>query len=216
MCATPNLDLNSPIPAPIMGVGLANALTDAGLYHGTALYHLESGETVDATEFAKHRWGNPLLEAFGGLYVTFNYEGAKIYATNFRRYFLSYQTLDPDSVRAMIYTISPHADCEYALDEDYVGWEEYVSSGQIELLEQCYDYLPEEARQEVGWEVEKIRSREIHGGRVPISIAKSFYDNISIAYAPVVLERGLAPVGQKPTLRLLNDEWSILDATEVV
>ncbi len=208
---------NHLLPAAIMDAALADNLTEEGLYHGTVLYHMGPGETIDAAEFAAHRWGSKFLEAFGGLYVTFNYDHARMYAMNLRRDLLSHMGhIVASDASSVIYTISVHEGCAYALDEDYLGWELYLETGTIAFSERFYDYLPGEAVQEVNWEAEKINKTVPYGDKVPPDIAKVFYDDMSRVYASTVLEHGWAPIGQKPTFRLLNDQWSVLDVTEIL
>lgn len=208
------------IDAPIMSYGMAEELTQIGLYHGTALYHMEPGGAVDAETLAARRWNNPLLLPFGGLYVTTDYNKALRYARGIANIVAGNPysaNLPPDidiaDIASVVYTIRVLAGCEYALDEDYVGWEYYADHHEFTI---STDFLGNLAPEEVE-QLEKLQNRiwEAYSQDVPPPAARVFFDYVTKKYAAQLVE-DLYEAASEPSIRLLNDNWEIIDATEVI
>ncbi len=201
------LDLPEPKPS-ILGADLASELTSLGVYHGTALYHLGPDETIDASKMAEQRWDNPLYRSFGGLYVALSKGRAMRYARSLAES-MGVQIEAPSAdISPVVYQIGLEPGCEVALDEDYVGWSDYVGYGLIDFLPDFVAVLrPEDQK----WLQASLKEWEQETDDLEV---RGLYDWVSREYALDVL---VAPMETSAlTWRILNDRWHIIEAEEVV
>lgn len=201
-------------PGAVMSAGLAAQITAEGIYHGTALYHLGPEEVVDAEELAISRWDDPHLVSFGGLYVTFVYGRAHSYATELAKHLPSFIKTEAADVAPIIYVIKVYEGCEYALDEDYVGWDRYINGGRVRFGLKFMELLPKDKRDNLLKLEIELASNYLE--EVPYNVARPIYDVVTREYAQFIIEETYKTEETRPGFRILNDKWEILDAVEII
>lgn len=202
------------IKIPVMDSELARKLTDMGLYHGTVLYHLNPEEVIDVEQVAEERWKNEAYVSFGGFYVTFNKKEATSYARELGSALeLQIPTERLADLSPIVYRIGLEAGCEYALDEDMVGWGTFVEYDHViisDVLLFVLDKDEQERLAKLEEEFAEVESEEE---------ARKIYEWLSREYAPTVLEAYTThdyKVMQMGSFRLFNDCWRVLEADEIV
>lgn len=203
------------VAPPKMSLELAEFLTEKGLYHGTALYHLGPKSTMDARELATARWGDRLYTSFGGLYVTIELSRAEIFARTLAYTFREKTSyVEKEDVAPVVYRIRLLEGCEYALDEDVLGWIEYVGRGHVKFSQETFlDFVSEQEEKQLLKKLSDLK-QSYDFKQVPLEAAQEFYDNISKEYAPYFMARAEMLL-YWPAIRLLNDKWEILEAWEI-
>ncbi len=206
------LDLPEPKPS-ILDANLASALTDIGVYHGTALYHQGPDEIIDAYELAEQRWDNPLYQPFGGLYVSFSEKEAAWYANNLAEAVVTQIEGPQADISSVVYRIGLEAGCEVALDEDFIGWSDYVEHEAINFPRHFLRWLSPEDQ---AWLMGILNERAAETDDL---WATALYKGVSRRYVLDVLRAyALSPhePEERVTWRILNDRWHIIEAEEVV